>query len=413
MKMRIAALLATLVLTMIAFYACQKEESLILEDLDYLEITPTSAFLLPGASQQFTATAYFLDGTNKDVTKEVEWKSNNTAVLTIDDKGVGKGVSKGHAFVVANAGLDFASTMASVVGDTEIDRQKIIQDFKDNYLGTEHSDVGWTGSVAGCNAGTITQITYEKVTRRVNYFRRLVGVHDNIVMKQEYSAKCQEAALMFKANNTISHYPPASWTCFTANGEEAAGKSNIAIGFHSVNAVSAYIDDFGANNKPVGHRRWILYSQANAIGEGSTPNTNALWIWDWLPSAPAGTPEFIAYPAKGYFPAPLVFDRWSFSKPNVNFTNASVSMKDASGANVTVDVIDKTTVGAGDNTIVWEPANINTSGPGDVKYTVTVSGLTGNPSSYTYDVVIVQPTTSKMMTSYQMEKARNPNARVE
>ncbi len=143
MKMRIAALLATLVLTMIAFYACQKEESLILEDLDYLEITPTSAFLLPGASQQFTATAYFLDGTNKDVTKEVEWKSNNTAVLTIDDKGVGKGVSKGHAFVVANAGLDFASTMASVVGDTEIDRQKLFRISKTTTL--EPSIVMWVG----------------------------------------------------------------------------------------------------------------------------------------------------------------------------------------------------------------------------------------------------------------------------
>lgn len=35
---------------------------------------------------------------------------------------------------------------------------------------------------------------------------------------------------MMSANNALSHTPPSTWTSYTANGAEAAGNSNIALG---------------------------------------------------------------------------------------------------------------------------------------------------------------------------------------
>lgn len=414
MKKLVFFLFAGLISASLLYTGCSKDDEDVLENVDFLTISPEDIFLAPGQSQQFTVVATFLDGTTRDVTTEVNWKSSNTNVATVTATGLATGKAKGFAFISASSGTYLSSTQMNVMSESEIERAKAMQDYNDNYLGSENSSSGWTGSVTGCNKGTISQASYDKVIQRINYFRRLCGLHDNITLKTEYSEKCQMAALMFKANNTISHYPPTNWLCYHADGDEAAGKSNIAIGFHTSSAVSAYIEDFGANNLSVGHRRWLLFTKANAMGEGSTDNTNAIWVFDHLSSAPAGTPAFVAYPPKGYVPAPLVFPRWSLMIPGATFTNATVTMKDAQGNTINCTVIDKYTGGglAGDPAIVWEPAGINTSGPGDVKYTVTVAGISGTQTTVTYDVIIAQPGT-KMETEYEQIKRANPQARVE
>ncbi|HRY99084.1 MAG TPA: Ig-like domain-containing protein [Bacteroidales bacterium] len=414
MKKLFFLLFAGLISASLLYTGCSKDDEDVLENVDFITVTPEDVFLAPGQTQQFAAVATFLDGTSRDVTSEVTWKSSNTNVATITATGLATGKTKGFAFISATSGTYLGSTQMNVMSESEIARAKAMQDYNDNYLGSENPSPGWTGSVTGCNKGTISQASYDKVIQRINYFRRLCGLADNITLKTEYSAKCQMAALMFKANNTISHYPPTTWLCYHADGDEAAGKSNIAIGFHTSAAVSAYIEDFGANNLSVGHRRWLLFTKANAMGEGSTDNTNAIWVFDHLSSAPAGTPAFVAYPPKGYVPAPLVFPRWSLMIPGATFTNATVTMKDAQGNTINCNVIDKYTGGglAGDPAIVWEPAGINTSGPGDVKYTVTVAGITGPQATVTYDVIIAQPGT-KLETEYERIKRANPQARVE
>jgi len=412
MKKSLILLSSLFALALIVYTACSKDDIEELENLAYLTITPQGQLIAENQTIQFTAIATFTDSTTQDVTTKVNWQSTNESVVTIDANGLATGHAKGYAFVTASNGLTVGSSMLNVVNQGELGRNQVIQDYIDNYLGSENMNCGWTGNTANCDAGTISTVSYTRVIQRVNYFRRLVGLADDIVHEPSYSAKCQIAALMFKANSTINHYPPASWACYHADGAEAAGKSNIAYGFHTTSAVTAYIDDFGANNLAVGHRRWILYTKANAMGEGSTDNTEALWVFDWKPSAPAGTPEFVAYPAKGYMPAPLVFDRWHFGIPNASFGSATVTMVDNQGNNVSVNIIEQTQTGVGDNSIVWEPANINTTSPSDVKYTVTVSNITGAPqASYTYDVIIVQPTT-KMKSEYELIREKDPNARV-
>ncbi|HRZ78300.1 MAG TPA: Ig-like domain-containing protein, partial [Bacteroidales bacterium] len=240
MKKLFFLLFAGLISASLLYTGCSKDDEDVLENVDFITVTPEDVFLAPGQTQQFAAVATFLDGTSRDVTSEVTWKSSNTNVATITATGLATGKTKGFAFISATSGTYLGSTQMNVMSESEIARAKAMQDYNDNYLGSENPSPGWTGSVTGCNKGTISQASYDKVIQRINYFRRLCGLADNITLKTEYSAKCQMAALMFKANNTISHYPPTTWLCYHADGDEAAGKSNIAIGFHTSAAVSAY-----------------------------------------------------------------------------------------------------------------------------------------------------------------------------
>jgi hypothetical protein len=48
------------------------------------------------------------------------------------------------------------------------------------------------------------------------------------------------------ANNSLSHFPPNTWKCFSQEGYTAAGISNIALGspsYHSSNTITGWVED--------------------------------------------------------------------------------------------------------------------------------------------------------------------------
>lgn len=252
-------------------------------------------------------------------------------------------------------------------------------------------NMGWTGNVTTGVAGTTTSVFKDDVRRRVNFYRALVGLPADIIFNDAKSAKCQQAALMMSANTALSHTPPSSWTFYTADGAEAAGKSNLYLGQHGAGAIDGYIVDPGSGNYLVGHRRWILYSRAREMGTGDIPPTpernsaNALWvIGDAKTSA---TPKFVAWPNSGFIPQNLVPARWSLSYPNANFGSATVTMT-RNETPVSLVVVSRTNNGYGDNTIVWEPTGLPSPGLQDAVYSITVSNIsgTGLPTSYSYSV---------------------------
>ncbi len=69
--------------------------------LDSISITPSSASISEGSTQQFTATGTYSDDTTKDLTAEVAWSSSDTAVATIDNVGVATGMSVGSIVMTA------------------------------------------------------------------------------------------------------------------------------------------------------------------------------------------------------------------------------------------------------------------------------------------------------------------------
>jgi hypothetical protein len=58
-------------------------------------VSPVNGSVIITKSQQFTATAFFTDGTKKDVTASVTWTSSDTTIATVDAGGLVHGVSRG------------------------------------------------------------------------------------------------------------------------------------------------------------------------------------------------------------------------------------------------------------------------------------------------------------------------------
>ena len=257
--------------------------------------------------------------------------------------------------------------------------------------------MAWTGNVTRGPAGTTSAAFKRDVLRRINYYRALTGLPADIFLNDTKSAKCQEAALMFSAAGSISHYPPSSWAHYTGNASEAARNSNIAYGSYGPGSVDAYIRDDGGSNYLVGHRRWLLYSRAQEMGtgdappSGSRPSANAIWVMGQHKAS--ATASFVAWPTIGFTPKNLVPARWSLSYPNANFGSASVTMR-RNGVAVPLQIISSAQNGYGENTIVWEPAGLVLNSKEDQAYQVTVSNIggAGIPTSYSYSVSIFDPT---------------------
>jgi len=297
---------------------------------------------------------------------------------------------KGKIIILALSALTILGCKKKVNPTPEPTAREIaLEDYNTNYLGSAVSDPGWTGSTVTCNAGTLPQATHDKVIKRINYFRRMVGLNDNTTLDPSKYGMYQDAALMMKANNALNHTPPDTWTCYTQNGYTGASTSNLALGAHASNAVTLFINDPGASNTSVGHRRWILHSAKTQFSYGSTNSSMSLGVIG-VAGGNTKIPAFIAYPPNGYIPQTLTFPRWSFGIAGANFSAATVTMTGDSG-NIPVTII---SAGGsyGDKTIVWEPQGIVTNSNADVSYTVTVSGITGAAqTSYTYTSIIFKP----------------------
>lgn len=253
------------------------------------------------------------------------------------------------------------------------------------YEATDDGAIGWTGSTGSCTPGSTSVSFREGVLNRINYFRAMAGVPDDITLDPTYNAKAQAAALIMAANGDLSHDPPSHWDCFTADGHEGAGHSNLSLGAFGAGAVTGYMEDPGSANTPVGHRRWILYPQTQLMGTGDTPSSNALWVIDshYSDLRPTTREEYVAWPPPGYVPTEVIFPRWSFSFPDADFADSVVTMT-RNGSPVPV-VLDAPHDGYGENTLVWEPAG--RAHPGDV-FQVTVSQVVagGIPRTFTYEV---------------------------
>ncbi len=280
------------------------------------------------------------------------------------------------------------------------DRADVVRLYQVTYKASQGVASGWNGNRSTCAAGT-TSLAYADATiLRVNYFRAMAGLPSDVILSNAWNLKAQDAALMMSAQGALSHTPDPTWSCYTAGGAEAAGKSNLALGADAAAAIDLYMDDPGSGgNAAVGHRRWLLYPPTRIMGAGNIPSTggwaaNDLWVIGGAGSRPP-QPAWVAWPSPGYVPwqiMPRSSGRWSFSYPSATFTGAAVFMKRA-GTNVSL-TLETQAQGYGDNTIVWVPQGIPTGAPpGDASYSVTVSNVvvSGQSKVFTYTVTIIDP----------------------
>lgn len=213
------------------------------------------------------------------------------------------------------------------------------------------------------------------------------------------------------ATAAMSHTPLATqcvaWTTAAWN---ANNHGNLAIGFYGPGAIDAYMAENVAGldywNDEVGHRQWMLYPPATDFATGDTPGsfaaatstirppTNALYVIPKTSETTSVTPQFVAYPAAGYFPAALNTGFWSLSYPGAGFGSATVTMTTATGAAVPVTVIIRGGT-HGNPVLVWTVTGsaAATAVTADSQFNVTVSGMTGTavPTSHSYAVTLINP----------------------
>ncbi len=331
--------------------------------------------------------------------------------------------------------ITFLITTSSVNAELSVDtsnRSDVIRHFFSNYLPSENFEEHheWTGDMSIADPGQVSQRLHDDVIRRVNYFRAMAGLSADITLSEELNAKCQQAAFMMAYNNTLDHYPTTDWDHYSESGAEAARNSNLSLGFNTPyygpTGVDGQIEDDGPNNYSVGHRRWILYSQApKKMGHGSIPltfiipkpdpipdpipdpppiskNKNsamALWVIGKPSNQLQNNPEFIAWPPKGFVPRQVVYKRWSFAIPSkrntfTDFSKAKVSVR-YNGIQLPNKIVYRGNSRQGtDPTLVFEIEDFSASGSTfkDQNYSVTISEIKAAPkSTYQYEVKIIDP----------------------
>lgn len=256
--------------------------------------------------------------------------------------------------------------------------------------------VGWRGNIATCDAGTPSTAGQNATISMVNYLREMVHV-DPVRFDAALSAKAQKAALIMEANSALSHYPDSSWTCWTLDGYNAAGKSNLSLGYGGAQAVFGQMTDAGSNNLAAGHRRWITSAESTLMGAGSTNWANALWVvGDRDPEATM--PTVVAWPTPGYFPSALEpHGRWSFNIPAAGpgdpdpFENVHVTVRETTGKTLPVTIVDRSWGYGTGTTMVFEVGGISFAPRhADKGYRVTISGINDPrfPPNYTYYITM-------------------------
>lgn len=201
--------------------------------------------------------------------------------------------------------------------------------YKTRYAPHTWVPSGHTG--LGCLLGGMSSRSHQATLASVNYVRALSGLAPVSFSNSAMNRQALEAAVMMQANNRLSHDPLTSWLCYTAGGDAAAHKSNLALNYPSMGsgrAIDLYMDDPGGTNTAVGHRRWVLYPFTTVMGNGTTKNANVLTVVGPTSSA-RHNPRWVRWPTSGYFPRPLEpAGRWSLSSGyrGDNFSRSWVRM---------------------------------------------------------------------------------------
>jgi Cysteine-rich secretory protein family len=251
---------------------------------------------------------------------------------------------------------------------------------------TDDMDEGdWSGDVATCTAGDVNSIGRNNALKMINLYRWMAGLpsvdHDSTL-----NDKAQECALMMDANNTLSHTPPDTWDCYTADGDDGAGHSNIAT-TPGVEAVGLYMIDPG-NPSTLGHRRWILSNSLGPVGLGTTNSYSCMYV---LGGSGDSVNEWTAWPPPGEFPIEAVssyfssIDQtgWSVQSDYIDLSSAVVEVRN----NGSVKPVDVTVLSGGYGS-VWAISFIPDGWTTEADNTYSVK-ITGVATEISYNVEVV------------------------
>jgi hypothetical protein len=262
-------------------------------------------------------------------------------------------------------------------------------------------DSGWTGSISGCDPGTVSQAFRDATLARINYFRAMAGVPSTVVFTDTNNTRAQAAALIMSAQNDLSHTPPTTWSCWSDAGRIGAGYSNLILGSTGPEAIDDLMYDGGPGNAFTGRRRKMLLPSLAEMGTGSVPATAGhpaaqAELAGARPGTVTPRDGFVAWPPKGYVPYQLVYPRWSFMLSGADFSSATVSMTGPGNVPVPSTIVDRSTFLIPG--MVWEAGGLADGGrwprpTSDEPITVRVENVivNGSPRQFTYTTTVFDP----------------------
>lgn len=237
----------------------------------------------------------------------------------------------------------------------ELKKKLIESDYRNNVINSQtiKKQYDRIPDIKKCDPGQLSKESLSYIIERLKYYRRLAGVNDSCKFDVDLNKKAQAAALMMEANQQLSHAPGKHWKCFNKDGAIAASKSNLSLGYGSVDALTGQITDDGSGNQACGHRRWILNPLNRVFGLGSTDDAMCLYVIDTdLNQRTLKDTHPVMWPSADYFPLKLAPNRWSFSLSDADFTKANVTVMKGK-VNVTLKK-ESVFVGYAMNTLVWQ-----------------------------------------------------------
>lgn len=275
-------------------------------------------------------------------------------------------------------------------------------------------------NVPACQTGTLAQSVKDDVLLRMNALRALHNLAP-VTYNSADDAQVMQSSLMMAANGALDHTPPNTWKCWTQTGYDGSSSGNLYGGTISPYLVWSTEDDFiggwltEVNNllvDNVGHRRWMLdpfltkiaYGRvAQVLSDGSRTDAATLKVFNFTGGSPApsNVPAYVAYP-QGDYPARW-FDtrallsltvianpgsRGASANASVDFSKATISVRDPAGTAMGVSSISFDNIGYGvPNNLQWKVAGLQQN----VSYQVTIAGVvvSGATRSYDYSFRIV------------------------
>lgn len=272
------------------------------------------------------------------------------------------------------------------------DRAQVAATYRSAVSSNLELSAGWTGSAAECRAGSASDAYDTATIESINWFRRMSGL--GVVTEDAQASRlAQQAALMMHAQNNLSHYPSSNWSCHTAAGASIAAESNLTLGVIGPRGVIGQIEDPGAGNEALGHRRWLLFPELETVGVANTSRASVVRVLgDFGPRVAQS--NWVAWPPAGFVPDETVFDRWSLSfagAGTVDFSKAQVRVLE-NGRVASVRKLPLSN-GFGDPTLAWEVDGIRPEAAGDVVYTVQVSNIVvgGKVTNHNYSFTSFDP----------------------
>ncbi|MFO0549503.1 MAG: CAP domain-containing protein [Polyangiaceae bacterium] len=246
----------------------------------------------------------------------------------------------------------------------------------------------FSSSGAECDAGTLSQGGLDDTLTRINLYRWLSGLGPTFDDPglNAIDQKCANLESWWNFGMPESpHSPPATSKCYTAEGAQGAGMSNIAWGNGPADSIDQFIEDNG-NETTMGHRRWIVNPPLGPVGigywEGGGTYGRAECLAVFGSSGQGPFPAWVAVPNQGYVPLTVAQWTWTFHGNDSAIANATVSVvrvDDNTPLAVTIRTLSQ---GFGQYAISWVPSGWQAEA--GKTYRVTIGSLSGG--DITYDV---------------------------